>query len=245
MSHHLVAVEGLSFTYPDGTVALRDVSFELRHGESLGLVGPNGAGKSTLLMHLNGTLTAQHGRVRIGDAPVGPGTLRDVRRTVGMVFQNPDDQLFMPLVEEDVAFGPLNLGLEPGAVEERVRAALARVGSEHLRKRPPHHLSGGQKKAVAIATVLAMDPDILVMDEPASSLDPRSRRALIELLKGFEHTKIVASHDLDLVWDVCRRVIVLDGGAVAADGPAGEILADGGLLSAHGLEPPLSLQGRG
>jgi len=244
VSHHIVEMARVSFSYPDGTEALRDLSFRITHGEAVGLVGPNGAGKSTLLLHLNGTLRVQRGVVTIGDGQVTRDTLREVRRTVGMVFQNPDDQLFMPLVEEDVAFGPLNLGLDADTVEERVVAALETVGALDLRKRPPHHLSGGQKKAVAIATVLAMGPDILVMDEPGSSLDPKSRRALISLLKGFRHSKIIASHDLDLVWDVCERVILLNDGRIVADGPAEEILSNRPLLEENGLELPLSLQGR-
>lgn len=243
MSHHLVAVEDLHFTYPDGVQALSGVSFRIHHGESVALAGPNGAGKSTLLMHLNGILAPSRGVVRVGDYPLTPETLREARRAVGMVFQDPDDQLFMPTVGEDVAFGPLNLGLTPEQAGERVEAALAQVGASHLRNRPPHRLSGGEKRAVAIATVLALDPAILVMDEPSSNLDPRSRRALIGLLKGFAHTKIVATHDLDLALEVCERVIVLAAGKVAADGPARDIFRDDALLASCGLERPLRLQG--
>lgn len=231
MSHHLVALDGVHYGYPDGTPALRGVSFTLHHGESVALVGGNGAGKSTVLLLLAGVLFPERGTVRVGDWTVTPATLPHVRRSLGMVFQDPDDQLFMPTVEDDVSFGPINLGHPPEEVRARAEAALERVGALHLRKRPPHRLSGGEKRAVAIATVLAMTPDILVMDEPSSNLDPASRRALIEQLRAFEHTKIVASHDLDLVREVCRRTIVLVGGTVAADGPTAEVLARQDVLA--------------
>lgn len=243
MSHHLVAAEQLAYAYPDGTQALRGVSFRVTHGESVAIVGANGAGKSTLLLHLNGYLIPQQGKVRIGDLPLTKETMAAVRRTVGMVFQDPDDQLFMPTVEEDVAFGPLNLGLTADEVERRVVDALQRVGALALRERPPYHLSGGEKRAVAIATVLAMDPAILVMDEPSSSLDPGARRRLIRLLAGFEHTKFIATHDLDLALELCKRTIVLREGRVAADGPSVEIFADAALLASSSLELPLSQQG--
>lgn len=243
MSHHSINVEDVGYTYPDGTAALDGVSFDITHGESVAIVGANGAGKSTLLMHLNGLLSPARGSVDIGDVPVTKNTLPSIRRTVGMVFQNPDDQLFMPTVFEDVAFGPMNLGLEPGDIEERVTDALGRVGAERLRERPPYRLSGGEKRAVAIATVLAMWPNILVMDEPTSNLDPRARRRLIELLATFEHTKIIATHDLDLALELCERTIVMSGGKVTADGPTSEIFSDEALLEASGLERPLSLRG--
>jgi len=243
MSHHIVEVNDLRYTYPDGTEALKGVHFRITHGEAVAVVGANGAGKSTLLLHLNGYLTPQHGTVRIGDFPLTKQTLQDVRKTVGMVFQDPDDQLFMPTVGEDVAFGPLNLGLPPEEVESRVAGALERVGALGLRARPPYRLSGGEKRAVAIATVLAMSPDILVMDEPSSNLDPAARRRLIELLKTFRHTKIIATHDLDLVLDLCPRTIVFARGTIAADGPTAEIFDDEDLLRRSGLEKPLSLQG--
>ncbi len=243
MSHHIVEVEGLAYRYPDGTQALRGLSFRVVHGEAVAVVGANGAGKSTLLLHLNGYLTPQAGRVRIGDFPLTKQTIPEVRKTVGMVFQDPDDQLFMPTVNDDVAFGPLNLGLPPEEVEKRVAGALERVGALGLRERPPYHLSGGEKRSVAIATVLAMSPDILVMDEPSSNLDPGARRRLIRLLQSFEHTKILATHDLDLVLELCHRTIVIREGQVAADGPTAEIFRDEALLAACGLEKPLSLQG--
>jgi len=243
MSHHLVEAENLRHVYPDGTVALRDVSFRITHGESVAVIGANGAGKSTLLLHLNGYLTPTAGEVRIGDLSFTRKTLPEIRRRVGMVFQDPDDQLFMPTVYEDVAFGPVNLGLSAPEVEARVHEALKRVGAEHLRERPPYRLSGGEKKRVAIATVLSMAPDILVMDEPTNGLDPCARRRLMELLKEFRHTKIFTSHDLDMVLELCERTIVLRDGEVRADGPTREIFRDEGLLAACRLEKPLSMQG--
>lgn len=243
MSHHIVEVEGLTFSYPDGTAALNGLSFRITHGESVAIVGANGAGKSTLLLHLNGYLTPSRGKVRIGDFPLTRETVQDVRKTVGMVFQDPDDQLFMPTVYEDVAFGPLNLGLPQDEVETRVAAALGRVDALRLKDRPPYKLSGGEKRAVAIATVLAMSPSILVMDEPTSNLDPRARRHLIELLTTFQHTKIIATHDLDMVLDVCSRTIVMRGGKITADGPTLDVFRDDALLESSHLEKPLRLQG--
>jgi cobalt/nickel transport system ATP-binding protein len=242
MSHHIVEVRDLFFDYPDGTHALKGISFRIEHGGAVALVGANGAGKSTLLLHLNGYLPATHGEVRIGDVPVTRKTAQAARRAVGMVFQDPDDQLFMPTVAEDVAFGPLNSGMPDSEVERRVVSGLERVGMTHVRDRPPYHLSAGEKRAVAIATVLVMSPDILVMDEPSSNLDPRGRRRLIELLRSFEHTRIIATHDLELVVEVCSRVIVMDGGRIVADGPTREVLNNEALLLAHGLERPHSLR---
>ena len=242
MSHHIVETENLSYVYADGTEALSGLSFRIHHGEAVAIVGANGAGKSTLLLHLNGTLTPAEGLVRIGDYPLTSETLAEVRRTVGMIFQDPDDQLFMPTVAEDVAFGPLNLGLPPDLVEEKVVDALRQVDALHLRERPPFRLSGGEKRAVAIATVLAMSPDILVMDEPTTGLDPLGRRRLIELLHRFHHTKIIATHDLDLVLDLCPRTIVMHQGRIAADGPTAELFQDEKLLERCHLERPLSLQ---
>lgn len=242
MSHHTISVRDLGFAYSDGTRALNGVSFEVGHGEAIAVVGANGAGKSTLLLHLNGLLSPSEGAVNIGGTPVAKGTLADIRRTVGMVFQDPDDQLFMPTVAEDVGFGPMNLGLPPSDVAARVDDALARVDALHLKERPPYRLSGGEKRAVAIATVLAMEPSILVMDEPSSGLDPRARRRLIRLLASFDHTRILATHDLDMAADLCERTIILSGGAVVADGPTSRIFADDTLLAAAGLERPLGMQ---
>ena len=244
MSHHVIEVKDLWFSYPDGTEALRGVSFRITHGESVAIVGANGAGKSTLLQHLNGCLLPSRGEVRIGEAPVTRETLSAVRRSVGIVFQDPDDQLFMSTVFEDVAFGPLNHGLPAAEVEQRATAALERVGKLHLRDRPPYKLSAGEKRAVAIATVLALAPDVLVLDEPSSNLDPRGRRRLLEWLTRFEHSKIIASHDLEMVLELCPRTIVLHGGQVVADGPTAELLADEAFMIAHDLECPASLHSR-
>jgi cobalt/nickel transport system ATP-binding protein len=242
MSHHLVEIKDLWFAYPDGTEALKGVSFRITHGECVAVIGGNGAGKSTLLQHLNGYLMPQRGDVRVGDFSLTAETAAAVRRSVGMVFQDSDDQLFMPTVFEDVVFGPLHLGMTAGEAGKRAQEALERVGMLHLRDRPPYKLSAGEKRAVAIATVLSGVPDVLVMDEPSSNLDPRGRRRLMELLRSFEHTRIIATHDLELVVELCPRVIVLDGGRVMADGPTADILGDEALMLKHGLEKPHSLR---
>jgi cobalt/nickel transport system ATP-binding protein len=195
-----------------------------------------------LLQHLNGYLMPQRGDVRVGDFSLTAETAAAVRRSVGMVFQDSDDQLFMPTVFEDVVFGPLHLGMTAGEAGKRAQEALERVGMLHLRDRPPYKLSAGEKRAVAIATVLSGVPDVLVMDEPSSNLDPRGRRRLMELLRSFEHTRIIATHDLELVVELCPRVIVLDGGRVMADGPTADILGDEALMLKHGLEKPHSLR---
>lgn len=243
MSHHIVEVESLAYRYPDGTQALGGISFRVTHGESVAVIGANGAGKSTLLLHMNGYLTPQKGQVRIGDFPLTKENVADIRKTVGMVFQDPDDQLFMSTVYDDVAFGPLNLGVPPDELDMHVTDALTRVGALHLKDRPPHHLSGGEKRAVAIATVLSMGPSILVMDEPSSNLDPGARRRLINLLKTFEHTKIIATHDLDMAFELCNRTIVLHRGEVKADGPTRDIFTNDTLLAECHLEKPFSMQG--
>jgi cobalt/nickel transport system ATP-binding protein len=243
MSHHIVEVKNLHHVYSDGTAALKGVSFIVTHGESIGIIGANGAGKSTLLQHLNGSLEATGGSVYIGHTRLSRSTLPDIRRTVGMVFQDPDDQLFMPTVFDDVAFGPLNLGYTPADVEQRVTEVLELVGAGHLRDKPPYHLSGGEKKRVAIATVLSMSPDILVMDEPTSGLDPCARRQLMKLMRDFKHTRIFTSHDLDMILELCERVIVLHEGMVKADGPPLEIFGNDNLLAECRLEKPLSMQG--
>lgn len=240
MSHHLVAASDLCFTYPDGHSALEGISFTIHHGESVAIIGGNGAGKSTLLLHLNGVLTPTSGEVRIGDFPITRGNLAEVRRTVGMIFQDADDQLFMPTVFDDVAFGLSHQGLAADDVEARIMQALDTVGASHLRSRPPYRLSGGEKRAVAIAGVLVMQPSILVMDEPSSGLDPAARRRLIQLLAGFEHTKIIATHDLDLVLDLCSRVLVMNRGRIEADGSPAALFADIDLLKRCNLEAPPS-----
>ena len=239
-----VELRTVCFTYPDGNRALDSVSFRVAAGEAVALIGANGAGKSTLLQHLNGALRATSGDVLIGGAALTRESAPALRRAVGMVFQDPDDQLFMPTVFEDVAFGPLNAGLAPAAVEQRALAALERVGMSHVKSRPPYKLSAGEKRAVAIATALALEPDVLVMDEPSSNLDPRGRRRLIDQLRSFGHTRIIATHDLELVVEVCPRVIVIDGGALIADGPTDLLLNDEALMLAHGLERPHILRHR-
>jgi cobalt/nickel transport system ATP-binding protein len=236
-----VLLEGVSFTYPDGQVALRDVHLEIAAGETLGLLGPNGAGKSTLLLHVNGLLRGA-GLVRAGDVPLNDRTLPEIRSKVGLVFQNPDDQLFMPTVYDDVAFAPRNRGLRPEEVRRRVEAALDVVGMREQAERPPHHLSLGQKKRVALATVLSVDCEVLVLDEPTSGLDPRGRRELAAFLAGLEQTQIVATHDLEFAAELCDRVAVLFEGRIVAVGPPQEILKDAELMERTGLEVPHSLR---
>lgn len=230
MSHHYIRFDHVSYTYSDGTRALDDVSFMIHHGEKVALVGANGAGKSTLMLHINGLLLPSQGSVVIGDIPVTKKTLSQIRRTVGLVFQNPDDMLFMPTVRDDVAFGPGNMRLPADEIERRVDMALAAVGAEDLKDKPSHHLSGGQKRSVAIASVLSMEPDILVLDEPSSNLDPHARNLLIDQIKGFYHTCLVTTHDLDLVRRTCPRTIVMGRGRVMADGATEEIFADEDLM---------------
>lgn len=243
MSHHIVEAKDLFFRYPDGTEAVKGISFKITHGESVAVVGANGAGKSTLLQHLNGYLIPSRGELRIGEVMLTRKNVHAIRRSVGMVFQDPDDQLFMPTVFDDVAFGPLNLGLSEEDVKIKVNQALETVGMLHVIKRPPYKLSGGEKRSVAIATVLAMSPDILVMDEPSSNLDPLARRRLIGLLKGFHHTKIIATHDLDMALELCERTIVIHDGRLTADSRTLDLFQNESLLAESGLAKPLSMQG--
>jgi cobalt/nickel transport system ATP-binding protein len=234
----LVSIEELAFSYHDGFPALQDVSLTIEQGEKVALVGPNGAGKSTLMLHLNGLLGGEDAPVRISGLPMSRENLPLIRARVGLVFQNPDDQLFSPTVFDDVAFGPLYMGYSEGEVHRRVARALEQVGMAGFESRLSHHLSVGQKKRVAIATVLSMDPNILVLDEPTSALDPRGRRALIELLQALPLTMLVSSHDMRLVRELFPRMIILDEGRIVADGATEELLADAALLDAHGLEAP-------
>lgn len=224
MSHHFIRFTDVHYTYPGGHEALRGVSFLITHGEKVALLGSNGAGKSTLLLHTDGLLMPTSGEVNVGDVPVTKKTLPLIRQSVGMVFQNPDDQLFMPSVEEDVAFGPANMNLPREEIERRVDEALRAVGMEKLRHRSPMQLSGGQKRRAAIASVLSMEPSILVMDEPTSDLDLAGRRALIDILKGFSHTCLIATHDLDMAQELCPRSLLLSGGRIIADGSTEEII---------------------
>ena len=238
MSHHFLRFDRVHYRYPNGYEALRGISFEITHGEKVALVGANGAGKSTLLLHTDGLLLPTEGRVVVGGIAVTPRTLPVVRQTVGIVFQDPDNQLFMPTVEEDVAFGPANMGLTPEEIECRVVEALRAVGAEHLRTSSPARLSGGQKKSVSIATVLSMQPSILVLDEPTDALDPRARRQTIELLGRFRHTMLVATHDMELVAELCPRTLVMHRGTIVADGATHRIFDDRELLETCGLEAP-------
>jgi cobalt/nickel transport system ATP-binding protein len=241
MTHPTIELSGIRYTYPDGTLALDGVDLVVSEGESVALLGPNGAGKSTLLLHLNGILRPAEGGVTVEGVPIGDDTVRDVRSRVGMVFQDPDDQLFMTTLYDDVAFGPLNMGLERDEVDSRVHDALHAVGLAHETSRPGQHLSFGQRKRAALATVLAMRPRVLVLDEPTSNLDPRARREMIALLAGLSATKIVATHDMDMALRLCDRAVIVDGGRVVADGPAAELMSDAELLESHGLEVPASL----
>lgn len=230
-------VERLSFAYPDGHVALRDVSLKLRPGEKVALVGPNGAGKSTLMLHLNGILSGD-GDVEIAGLPLQKDNLPVIRGKVGLVFQNPDDQLFSPTVFEDVAFGPLHMGLPEGEVMRRVDDALLQVGMSGFADRLSHHLSTGEKKRISIATVLSMDPAILVLDEPSAGLDPRARRNLMGLLRELRHTLLVSTHDMAMVAELFPRMVVMDEGRIVADGPTDQLMSDTAFLESHGLEPP-------
>ncbi len=242
-----VEVRNLRFAYDRSREALADVSFTVQEGESVACIGPNGAGKSTLLLHLNGILPERftdRSPVVIFGRPVSAVTVDAIRRDVGMLFQDPDDQLFCPTVGEDVAFGPEQLGLDAGEVRLRVEDALRRVGLQGYGDRSPHHLSGGEKQRVCLAGVLACGPRLLVLDEPTSDLDPRGKRSLKELLLSIESTKIIATHDLELVVELCGRVIVLDEGKIVADGPAVEILSDEQFMLSHGLEKPHILRHR-
>ena len=233
--HHSIEVKNLTYTYPDGTVALNDVSLNIETGEKVALVGPNGAGKSTLILHLNGILSGQ-GFVRVCSHAVVKENLGKVRSCVGLVFQSPEDQLFSPTVFDDVAFGPVYQGLPSAEVHERVDDALAAVHMQKYKKRVSHHLSMGEKKRIAIATVLSMYPEVLVLDEPTGGLDPRSRRALIHLLKELPLTMLASTHDMVLVREIFPRMIILDEGRVVADGPTQVLMNDAALLEAYGLE---------
>jgi cobalt/nickel transport system ATP-binding protein len=256
-----ITVHNLTYCYPDGTEAIKDISLEIGEGESVALMGPNGAGKTTLFLHLNGLLSdagcripdtgGKGGRGDLEDAAVvkifdtivdGKKSLREIRQRVGIVFQNPEDQLFCPTVFDDVAFGPLNYGLPSEEVRARVRDALEAVGMSGFEDRVPHHLSFGEKKRVSLATVLSMNPEIILLDEPTSNLDPRGRRKVIHVIESLRITKIIATHDLEMALELCQRGIILDKGRIVADGQTPDILNDKCLLEAHGLEVPYSLR---
>jgi cobalt/nickel transport system ATP-binding protein len=235
--HHSIEIKNLNFSYPDGTPALHDVSLNIAPGEKVAMVGPNGAGKSTLVLHLNGILSGQ-GYVRVCGLEVVKKNLGRIRSCVGLVFQSPEDQLFSPTVFDDVAFGPLYQGLSSEQVLENVDQALEAVHMLSYKKRVSHHLSMGEKKRIAIATVLSMHPEVLILDEPTGGLDPRSRRSLIHLLMELPLTMLVSTHDMLLVQEIFPRMIILDEGKVVADGPTEYLMNDPALLEAHGLEKP-------
>lgn len=237
MTEKTVEIKNLSYSYPDKTDVLSGIDLDLFKGESLGVIGPNGAGKSTLLLHVNGILRGK-GDIKVLGLEMNDKNLRQIRSKVGLVFQEPDNQLFMPTVFEDVAFGPINMGMSKDEVDGAVREALSKVDMSDSVKRLSHHLSYGEKKRVSVATVLSMHPEILVLDEPTSNLDPKHRRILIDILKELKISKIIATHDLELVSETCSRVILLDKGKVAASGNAADILRDRILLEAHSLELP-------
>ena len=235
--HHKVHISGLSFQYPDGRRALHGINLHVEPSERVALVGPNGAGKSTLLLQLNGTLDGT-GIIEVCGIEVNEATLSEVRAAVGLVFQDPDDQLFSATVFDDVAFGPLYAGFEEEAIRPMVEQALVAVGMQGTEDRVPHHLSTGEKKRVAIATVLVMEPEVLALDEPSANLDPRARRELIELLSQLPQTMLIATHDMSLARDLTSRMVILDGGEVVADGATAQLLQDRTLLEKHGLEQP-------
>ncbi len=236
MSHHYLKFDHVNYTYPNGYRALKDISFLLHHGDKVALIGTNGSGKSTLLLHTNGLLLPQSGSIDVGGVPISKQTLPLVRKTVGLVFQNPDDQLFMPSIEEDVAFGPINMNLPPDEVDKRIQQALKEVGATEWSKRAAHQLSGGQKRCASIATVLSMGPDILVMDEPTANLDAKARRQLIRLIQGFGHTCLIATHDIRMVVEVCNRILVLHEGQLIADGETHTVLQMPEVIEKTGIE---------
>ncbi len=234
-----LAVENLTFSYPGGSEVLRALTLHVDRGERVAVLGPNGAGKTTLLLHLIGILEAGSGTIRVEDVELAPETLREVRRRIGLVFQDPDDQLFMPTVREDVAFGPANFGVSGVELEERVAHALSQVGASHLAGSAPHHLSGGERRRASLATVLAMRPDILVLDEPSSNLDPAGRRELADVLGSLDTTMLLVTHDLPFALELCPRSVVINHGVVVADGATHEILSDEALMKANRLELPM------
>jgi len=244
MSTPVLNVQGLAYAYPDGHQALYGVDLHVHEGERVALLGPNGAGKTTLVLHLNGILEAGAGSVSVSGMPVTKQNLAEVRRRVGVVFQDPDDQLFMPTVRDDVAFGPANLGLSGVALDARVHEALDKVGMADFADRPPHHLSFGQRRRVAVATVLAMQPEILVLDEPSSNLDPASRRELADILRSLDVTVLMVTHDLPYAFELCPRSVVLSDGVIVTDGSTYDVLTDDALMAAHRLELPFGFDPR-
>ena len=241
MSVPVIEIMGLSFSYPDGTIALTDIDLHIHRGERVALLGPNGSGKTTLILHMNGIHRPQTGTVTVSGMAVTAPNLLEIRRRVGLVFQDPDDQLFMPTVREDIEFGPRNLGLTGIELEQRVSMALAALEVVDLADRAPNHLSFGQKRRVSMAGVMAMEPEILVLDEPTSNLDPASRQDLTRALLGLDVTQLIVTHDLLYALEVCPRSVIIDAGRIVADGPTRELLADAALLAAHRLALPAAL----
>ena len=239
----MIEFRNVSFAYEKDRPVLRDLSFRIENGESVGLIGANGAGKSTVMKLLLGLIEGE-GKILVDGTEVSRATLGEIRRKVGFVLQDSDDQMFMPTVYEDMIFAPLNYMLSREETDARVDAVLARLGIEDLKHRHNHKLSGGEKRMAAIATILAMEPETILMDEPTSALDPYNRRIVIDTIRSLTQTRLISSHDLDMVLDTCGRVILLSGGRIAADGPAAEVLRDRVLLEQHRMELPLSLTGR-
>ena len=239
-----IEIKNLYYKYPDGYEALKHIDLTLYKGESLGIVGPNGAGKSTLLLQLTGINRPSSGKIEINSLEVNKKNLSQIRKDIGFVFQNPEDQLFTTSIYEDVAFGPKNYKLSREEVDKRVTESLKKVGILELKNMAPYRLSGGQKNLAAIATAISMNPSILIMDEPTSALDPKARRNLINLLNSFDYTKVIASHDLDMILDTCDRTVVLKEGQIFADGNTPDILLDNDLMQECDLELPLSCQKR-
>lgn len=240
MREPVVEIRDLNFTYSSGKPALSGINLTVARGECVGLVGPNGAGKSTLLLHLNGVLRGR-GEVRVLGLPLTGRNLKEIRRRVGLVFQDPRQQLFLPSIEEDIAFGPLNAGMPDEEAQRRVDHIMERFGLKDIAASSPLHLSPGEQKKAALASVLVMGPDLLAFDEPSAGLDPASRRDFIERVRALPQAKIIATHDMDLAYELCSRVTIMDHGRVFAEGPSAEILGDELLLQAHRLEPPLSM----
>ena len=238
----MIEFRDVSFSYERGTPVLEHLSFRIEAGETVGLIGANGAGKSTVMKLLLGLISGE-GEVLVDGTPVQKTTLSEIRRKLGFVLQNSDHQMFMPTVYEDMMFAPLNYGLSRDEAEQRVDAVLHQLGVEELKHRHNHRISGGEKRMAAIATILAMEPDAILMDEPTAALDPYNRRIIINTIRELKQTKVITSHDLDMILDTCERVILLSDGRIAADGPAGELLRDRALLEAHHLELPFCLAG--
>ncbi|MFA5864322.1 MAG: energy-coupling factor ABC transporter ATP-binding protein [Phycisphaerae bacterium] len=243
MNQSAIIAQNVSFAYTDGTAALNGVDFTIHAGEKIALVGPNGAGKSTLLLALSGFVDFK-GQIEIAGLQLNRANIKRIRRQMGIVFQNPDHQLFMPTVEEDVAFGPMNMGLSADEITFTVAATLEQTGTSQLAHKSAHHLSFGEKRRVAIATVLSMQPQILIMDEPSSNLDPRARRNLINLLKSMPQTLLIAGHDMEMLLEICPSTFLIDSGKIVAQGPTEKLFSDKAMMESHGLEVPGILKSR-